>query len=133
SAYMNMADGVDTPQVAATYSDFGGLRAHYVFAFTQGSNNVARFKLSDLGISEYVYVFDPVKGSGQVAEPGATVERSIDGEALYLQISPIGPSGMAILGDPDHFVSLGKKRIPALRDDGTVHLTVAFAPGETMR
>ena len=40
---------------------------------------------------------------------------------------------MAVLGDLDHFVSMGHKRITQITDDGRVHLTVAFAQGETAR
>jgi hypothetical protein len=40
---------------------------------------------------------------------------------------------MAVLGDVDHFVPMGKKRVRALTDDGQIHLTVAFATGETSR
>jgi hypothetical protein len=40
---------------------------------------------------------------------------------------------MAVLGDVDQFVPMGKKRVPALTDDGEIHLTVAFANGETAR
>jgi hypothetical protein len=43
---------------------------------------------------------------------------------------PIGPSGIGFLGDAGKFVPSGKKRIAKLSDDGTVHLTVSFAPGE---
>jgi hypothetical protein len=38
-----------------------------------------------------------------------------------------------VLGDLDQFVGLGKKRVPALADDGTVQVTVAFAEGEPSR
>ena len=51
----------------------------------------------------------------------------------YQIAAPIGPSGIAMLGDTGHFVSLGKKRITSLSDDGTVRITIAFTPGETSR
>jgi hypothetical protein len=40
---------------------------------------------------------------------------------------------MAVIGDTGHFVTWGKKRITSLTDDGSVHLSLAFAPGETSR
>jgi len=42
-------------------------------------------------------------------------------------------SGIAMLGDAGHFVSLGRKRVTALTDDGAVHISVAFAAGEAGR
>jgi len=48
-------------------------------------------------------------------------------------LAPVGRSGIAIVGDTDHFVTMGRKRVTELTDDGTVRLTVAFASGETTR
>jgi len=45
-------------------------------------------------------------------------------------VAPIGPSGIAFLGDAGLFASVGQKRISQLTDDGTVHATVEFAAGE---
>ena len=67
-----------------------------------------------------------VKASDSVGE-------TIDGGWLYRVAAPIGQSGMAVLGDTGHFVTLGRKRIKALSDDGTVSLTIAFAAGESAR
>src|SRR5262249_25322537 len=61
------------------------------------------------------------------------IQRKIAGDALYMIAAPVGLSGIAMLGDLGQFVSMGSKRIPAVRDDGQVHLTVAFASGETSR
>ena len=133
SSYVNMAHSVDTPQIAATYSDFAGLRTHYLFAFTQGSNVQANFSPSDLGIAQPAYLYDYFGGTGAVVNPTDALQKNVTGDALYLVLAPIGPSGIAILGDLDQFVSMGKKRIPSLTDDGTVRLTVIFAAGETAR
>ena len=40
---------------------------------------------------------------------------------------------MALLGDTGQFVTLGKKRVTALADDGVVHVSLAFAAGEPSR
>ena len=47
--------------------------------------------------------------------------------------APIGPSGIAILGDLGQFVTAGKKRISAMSDYGVVHVNIAFANGEKSR
>ena len=46
---------------------------------------------------------------------------------------PVGKSGMALLGDKGHVVTLGRKRIAAVSDTGEIHATVSFAAGETER
>jgi hypothetical protein len=51
----------------------------------------------------------------------------------YLVAAPIGPSGIALLGDTGQFVTLGNKRIVALTDNGVVHVSLAFAAGERAR
>jgi hypothetical protein len=40
---------------------------------------------------------------------------------------------MAVIGDADQFVTMGKKRIASITDDGEIRVTVAFASGETAR
>jgi hypothetical protein len=135
SSYSNMAHSVDTPQVASTYSDFGGSRATYVFAFPKpgGTNTQVRISPTDFGAAAPVYAYDYFGGKGQVLGPADLVQQAITGEALYLILAPVGPSGIAVLGDLDQFVSMGKKRVPAFTDDGTARVTVAFAQGEASR
>jgi hypothetical protein len=46
----------------------------------------------------------------------------------------MGKSGIALIGDTGQFVTLGKKRVTALVDDGDdVHVSLAFAAGEQSR
>jgi hypothetical protein len=132
-SYADMAHGTGAPQISATYSDFGDLRAWYLFAYSEGPSATVRFSLSDVGAGRPVYLYDYAAGAGKVTGVADAVEREIQGEALYLIAAPIGDSGMAILGDLGQFVSLGRKRIPLLSDDGRVRLTVAFASGESER
>jgi len=133
ASYSNMAHSTDAPQIAYSWSDFGALRTNYVFAFTQGKNALAKFSPSDLGINGQVYVYDYFAGTGQLAQAGDAIQKQISGDALYLVLAPVGPSGIAILGDADQFVTMGKKRVTAFTDHGAARVTVAFAAGETSR
>ena len=132
-SYPNMANSVDTPQIAATYSDFGGLRTNYWFAYPAGANTQVSFTPVSLGAGQRVYVYDYFKGTGEVVNPSDTVTKSIDGDAIYLVAAPIGPSEMAVVGDAGQFVPAGKKRIAGMVDDGEIRLSVLFAAGETTR
>jgi hypothetical protein len=49
----------------------------------------------------------------------------------YFVAVPIGPSGIAFLGDTNKFVTLGKKRISTMADAGVLKVTAAFGVGET--
>jgi hypothetical protein len=134
ASYSNMAQGADTPQVAFTWSDFGALRTTYVFAFVQGGTNaLAQFSPGELGITGMAYAYDYSSGTGQIVDPSDVIQRRIAGEALYLVLAPVGPSGIAIVGDTGQFVTMGKKRVAAYTDHGAARLQILFASGETSR
>ena len=65
-----------------------------------------------------------------MVEAGSSYTDTVQDAAYYIVV-PIGPSGIAFLGDAGKFVSLGQKRIPQLTDTGQVQATVTFARGET--
>src|SRR5205085_1481893 len=48
----------------------------------------------------------------------------------YYVVSPVGPSGIAMLGERGKVAPLGKKRVSALADNGTVTATIQFGAGE---
>jgi hypothetical protein len=135
SVYLADAESPKTaPMLAATHTAFGRMRAHYVFAYPQSAgNNQFSFSLSDLGSNSPAYLYDYFADAGRVIQPGDVVNETITGQAMYLIAAPIGRSGMAVIGDAGQFVTLGRKRIVSLTDDGVIHLTVAFAKGETHR
>ena len=133
SSYHNAAHALDAPQIAAAYTDFGDLRAHYLFAYAQGSNLQAKFSPAELGLNGPAYLYDYFGGTGQVVNPSDALTAPISQSLLYLIAAPIGPSGMAVIGDLGQFVPLGKKRISSLTDNGRVSLTVVFANGEDSR
>ena len=133
ASYSNMAHSTDTPQIAYTWSDFGELRTNYVFAFAQGKNALAKISPSDFGIGGPVYAYDYFAGTGQLMDPSDVTQKQISGDALYLVMAPVGPSGIAILGDADQFVTMGKKRVAGLWDQGAARVVVTFAEGEASR
>jgi hypothetical protein len=124
------AHGAAQPMVAWTYSDHGDLRGLYMFAYARngGSQSVA-FAPSQMGISGAAYVYDYFGGTGIRVEAGGAYSASV-ADGSYFVVAPIGPSGIALIGDVGEFASLGQKRISALSDTGVVDATVEFAPGE---
>jgi len=80
-----------------------------------------------------VYVYDYFAGTGQLMDPSEVIQKQLSGDALYLVMAPLGPSGIAVLGDADQFVTMGKKRITGLKDQGAVRVIVSFADGEASR
>ena len=131
--FLDQASGDGAPLVAAARTDFGaGLSAAYVYAFTVGAGTTATFAPSALGLSGEVYVYDYFQGTGAAVDAAGPYAQALPNGSAYDVVVPIGPSGIAFLGDQGKFVSLGKKRIPSVTDNGTLAVTVAFAPGEAM-
>lgn len=90
----------------------------------------ASFRPADLGVTGKAYVYDYFTGTGTVVDGNAPYTAHVNRDGSYYQVVPVGRSGIAFLGDAGKFVSLGKQRIQSLSDNGTVHATVAFAPGD---
>jgi hypothetical protein len=113
------------------------MRALYVFAYARtAANPNASFTPGQLGVAGAACVFDFFQQTGSVIANGGaftfstTVAGNTSGGSFFAVV-PVGPSGIAFLGDTNKFVSLGKKRISALSDTGIVKATVLFAPGES--
>jgi hypothetical protein len=134
SVFINDALGVDVPMVASAYSDFGdGLRANYIFAFTRAANSTVTIDPAVYGISGAAWLYDWVAGAGKLIDARSTYTLELANGFGYFVLTPIGRSGMSLLGDKGHVVTLGKKRIPALSDTGQIEATVSFASGEAER
>jgi hypothetical protein len=138
SSYFSAAHASDFTQIpgaqiAAAHTDFGPLRTLYLFAYAQAGDAPVTFQPSDVGLDRPAYLYDYFGGTGRVVQPSDTVTMQTSGGILYLVAAPIGPSGIAILGDLGQFVAAGKKRISAMSDYGVVHVNVAFASGEKSR
>jgi hypothetical protein len=131
--YVADAQGVDAPMTAASLTDYGTLKAHFIFSYVRQTNNTITINPGDFGISGTSYLYDYVNGAGTVIYPGSSWTGTLASGSGYYVLVPVGPSGIAFLGDKGHFVTLGKKRIPALSDTGHVDTTVAFAAGEKTR
>jgi hypothetical protein len=129
-SFIQEAKGVDAPLVAATYSDYGGVRVSYVYAFNRGWNSVSSFSPAMLGYRGRVYVLDYFNETGQAMDAGETHTEEMVGGSAYYVVAPVGPSGIALLGDAGKFVALGKKRFGDVKDDGVLTASVVFAPDE---
>lgn len=130
ASYIQQARDPNAPMVASTYTRHGDLLARYVFAYAQGDSATVSFTPTDLGITGPTYVYDYFSQQGQVLPAGGTFTESVSHDGAYYLVVPIGKSGIGFLGDAGKFVSLGKKRISALSDDGTLRATISFASGE---
>ena len=131
---INYAQGQNQPMVAYTFTDFGGIKTVYVFAYPRGEERAVTFKPSEFELSGPVYVYDYFSGDNKVVDSEKEYSSSITGGYAYYIVVPIGNSGIAFLGDAGQFVSLGKKRIAHVTDNGgRIEATIIFAQGEDSR
>ena len=119
--------------VAAAYTDFGTLRAAYVFAYPRGADVTLSFQPKSLGFSGRVYVYNLFADAGETIDSTQLFTEPITGAFAYYIVTAIGESGIGLLGDVRQFVSLGRQRIPRITDNGVLQVAVAFAPGEKSR
>jgi hypothetical protein len=129
-SYILEAQDPSAPMVASTYTQHGDQLARYVFAYARGNSSPISFAPADLGISGPSYVYDYFSKQGTLVPQGGTFSQIVSHDGAYYIVVPIGTSGIGFLGDAGKFVSLGKKRISALSDDGIVRMTVSFAASE---
>ena len=134
ATYLAIAENPAAPMVAATSSDFGALKASYVFAYARKDPAEAVFSPESLGISARLFpqtlVYDYFAQTGEMVPSAAAFHGAVDEDGSYFVVVPVGPSGIAFLGDTAKFISLGKKRISRLEDDGAITVTVEFGAGE---
>jgi autotransporter-associated beta strand protein len=135
--YVNDATSLNQPMMALTHVSHGSLQADYVFAYAQApAATNAHFIPSQLGISGSTYIYDYFNHTGLVVAAGSpfnftTTMASNNVNGSYFVVVPVGPSGIAFLGDTNKFITLGKKRISNLADTGVIKATISFASGET--
>jgi hypothetical protein len=130
---INDSAGLVHPMVAATSTNFGIITAHYVAGYNRTSDLNLAFSPSVLGITQPAYIYNYFTKVGRVVQPQDTFSDVIANGIGYYIVMPVGPSGMAFLGDTGQYVSLGKKRITALTDNGTITASIAFASAESAR
>ncbi len=123
------AQGKTDPSIATTYSQHTGGRTTYVFGFTSSSTSMS-FTPAELGYAGSVYVYDVNHGTGRLLTAAQPNTDTISDTAYYI-VAPVGPSGIAFLGEQGKLASTGAKRISDWSDDGTLTASVAFAAGES--
>jgi len=128
---LNDARDAGEPLVSFTYTDHGPMRALYVFAHPRTEDRTATFTPASLGLGGSIYIYNWISDKGRRASGDVPFTQPIKGDPAYLVVVPVGPSGIAFLGDAGKFVPLGKKRVTNLSDDSILDATFDFAAGES--
>jgi len=132
--YLAQAAGQTDLVIGSTHTDHAAGRTAYVFAYSQRqtADAAVRFTPAKLGVKGASYVCE-VFGGGvtQVAEGAEFSGKLGPGGSSYYIVAPLGTSGIAWLGDQGKFVSLGRQRIAAVKDEpGRLTAEVVFTDGD---
>jgi hypothetical protein len=134
SSYLADAKNRPAPLTASTCTDHDGIKTAYVFAFNRPGTpaDQVRFSSAQVGLSGPAYVYDYFSGAGQILADGARFTAPLGGDAsAYYVVAPVGPSGIAFLGDRNKFVGTGRQRIASLQDQpGKLTVGVLLAQNE---
>jgi len=139
-AYLREARGDPGALTAWTCTDHGDHRTLYAFAFVPGKKNESsgpdiawEIAPGAFGIGSSAYAYDVTRKQGVLVPAGQPYHASLGGAPYqFVIIAPIGPSGIAFLGDEDKIASTGKQRITDIRESATdLTVTLLTAPGES--
>jgi hypothetical protein len=133
SVFISDAQGIDTPMVASTYSDFGGQRTNYIFAYTRAAAAPITIAPASYGLNSAAWLYDYGGGAGYLIPANGSQTLNLTGTTGYFVLTAVGPSGIALIGDKEQFVTMGRKRITGFSDTGIVDVSVEFAAGEKVR
>ncbi len=133
SMYASDATNSGAPMVAMTETTFGNDTVRYVFAYPRSaSQGTVTVPLSTLGVSGQVFAYDWTTHTGEVIPDGGSLTMKFHDGWDYQILTPVNRKGLALLGDTEEIVPLGKQRIGRLEDRGNLTATIKFAPGEDM-
>jgi hypothetical protein len=134
ASFIADARGNSGTLVASTFTQHGGLRTAYVFAYQrpQAPAGQARIRPSELGLEAKAYLFDYFAGQGRLLDPGAEFSAPLSPTAsAFYVLAPLGQSGIAFLGDQGKFVGTGRQRVAGLTDEpGCLTVDLLLAESE---
>ena len=140
-AYLREARGEHGALTAWTCTDHGDHRTLYAFAFVPGKMAAGdtdfpwEITPASFGIGSSAYVYDVTRKQGVLVPAGQSYHGLLEsGQYEFVIIAPVGPSGIAFLGDEDKIASTGKQRIADIRESvGNMEVTVLSAPAEVVK
>jgi hypothetical protein len=129
--YASDATNPGAPMVGMAESDFADNTIRYVFAYARNpAEESVTVPLNELDVSGPVFAYDWAKHRGEVIPAGGNLRMKFEDGWDYQIISPVNRKGLALLGDVGQIVPMGKKRVAAFEDHGTLTATIEFAGGE---
>ena len=135
ATYLHDAAGDQSPMIATAATSFGDLKIQYVFAYPrQTSDSQVTVPLRSLGVTSSVFAYNWVAHQGQLLQPDGSLNLAFTDGWAYQVLTPVTHSGLALLGDTDKIVPLGRAVVADLAASGNgLTAAIQFARGETMQ
>ena len=137
-SYLSQTQKTGEPIIASTFTRHEDHTTVYLLAFAddlQHSRSDFFVSPAELGLKGRVAEFDPQSQTLVTLNATDRISGKLSGEDAYAYriLAPISHSGIALFGDLDMFVPMGRKRIPDYRDiTGGVTLDIAYAARESV-
>ena len=132
-SYVNDGTG-NGIRIATTYTEHGStLRTLYLFAYSDSPNTEGAVVAgSEIGLHGRSFAYDYFEGTGTLVGPNDSLRLKFTKDSYaYVILAPIGPSGIALLGDTAKFVTCGRNRISKIVENKkTLTVTILLAKGE---
>ena len=136
-SYLTQARKTGEPIIASTFTRHGGHVTAYMLAFAEDPKTAgANFSVTpaELGITQRAAVFDPETQAVLTRNATSPISGKLSGRDAYSYrvVAPISRSGIALFGDIDKFVPMGRKRITSYREGANgAAVEIAVAAKET--
>ena len=135
-SYVSQAQKTGEPIIASTFTRHEDHTTVYLLAFAgdlQHSGMDFSVSPAELGLKGRFAEFDPQSQTVKTLDGTGRISGKLSGQDAYAYriLAPISRSGIALFGDFDQFVPMGRKRIPDYRDvAGGAALEIAYAAKE---
>jgi len=121
ASYLSQAQKTGEPIIATAFTRHGSHLTSYVLAFADNAaEGSTDFSLApgDLGFSGSVAILDPASETTTVSGPGEKITGKLASADAYAYriVAPISAAGIAVFGDMDKFVSMGRKRVTGYQE-----------------
>ncbi len=134
AAYIAEAEKHAVPLVSTALTDHAGRKTVYALVINPPKAPESPFTLSpvELRAQGPVCVYDYFAGSARWLEKDQAYAGQVaPGGVRYLIVASVGASGIALLGDSDKFVSMGRQRISSVEEQpGHLTAKALFTPSE---
>jgi hypothetical protein len=119
---------LDGSAVGYTESNISGKRWYYVLSLPP-AGYLAQFSPSDVGAAGVWAVFDWDRKTVSVREAGSPINLLREAKHQYFVLAPILENGMAVIGDPDKFITMADQRIASVESSSkSVRVGVISSP-----